>query len=111
MKISDIIIIKKRSEFPKCVRKFKELKGICVGCCIDKELINRDFSNVIAHAHNHPLDVRPGWICLLEKWVLEDEGILLHEIAHLLVGDGNGGFRLHGKEFNKVCKEIGGKIR
>jgi hypothetical protein len=111
MKLSDIVIIEKRSNFPKCVRRFKKLKGICIGCCIDKESVDGDYPGAIAHSHNDPLGFRFGWICLSKKWILENDGILLHEIAHLLVNDGRKGVRLHGKEFKKVCKEIGATIK
>jgi hypothetical protein len=90
------------------VRQFKELKGICVGKCIDKnDTIDGTYPRAEAHSHCYWLDPYRGWICLLEEQTLKNDGMLLHEIAHLIV-DKFGDLRLHSKEFNKVCKEIGG---
>jgi hypothetical protein len=107
------MIIKNRSKFPKCIRKFKEIKGICVEECIDYIDPNPfKYNGYIIEAHAHPLYFCPfqGWICLRKKKMLKDEGILLHEVAHLIANK-LPWIRVHGKEFKKVCKEIGALIK
>ena len=111
MKISDIIIIKKRSKFPKCVRKFKELKGICVGTCIDR-FHPENWNNVYAHAHSrNDDDPYKGWICLRDKYILKDRYSLLHEVAHLIADKVDPEYRHHSKKWKEILIKIGGTIK
>jgi SprT-like family len=108
------MIIKARYKFPKCLRKFKEVKGIYVEECIDLNNTNPFILSrgriPLAHAHPRYFDPFRGWICLKEKEMLEDEGTLLHEVAHLIACK-LPWIQPHGKEFKKVCREIGAPIK
>jgi hypothetical protein len=103
------LVIRKRSLFPKCIRHFREVKGICVGRCIDKK--DDIESNLEAHAHCLPL-CKPyqGWICLRRKNDLKEKYLLLHEVAHLIANT-VAGTPSHGKKWRKVVVAIGGTYK
>jgi len=83
-------LITRREEFPACVRGFKELKGIAIGCLNDG-FIDGEWA---AHAHCCRGDKYRGWICLTYKLQLGDRYTLLHELAHILAATPN-----HGKDW------------
>jgi hypothetical protein len=98
--------ITKRKDLPKCVRRFKQLKGICVGGCVDKsEGIRQDH---IAHAHSCTKKYK-GWICLRYRYQLRERLTLLHEVAHLIVDSPKA--LPHGKEWKKTVVDIGGTFK
>jgi hypothetical protein len=110
------LVIKKRSNFPKCVQEFKELKGICVGECIDNLGYYPPDSTRIgrypypeAHAHSHNGDPWQGYICLAYKRLLADHYTLLHEVAHLIANTKNE--PSHGKEWRTAVMSIGGTYK
>ena len=97
--------ITKRKNFPKCIRKFKELKGICIGECVNKNSsIDKNHS-----AHAHSWSKPKGWICLRYKYQLKEKLTLLHEVAHLIAN--SPGTLPHGKEWKKAVKDIGGTFK
>src|SRR5258708_3203530 len=98
-------IIKKRSDLPKCVRSFKQLKGICVGACIDKDDVIAKRGK--AHAHCHKKDKYKGWICLRYKYHLKERLTLLHEMAHLI----SPAKPYHGKKWKAALVKIGGTFK
>jgi hypothetical protein len=102
------VLIKNKSKFPKCVQSFKELKGICIGKCIDK------FSEIptehYAHAHSVNGDSHQGWICLKYKFQLKEKYTLLHEVAHLMANK-LCSVPIHGKKWRKAVIEIGGTYK
>jgi hypothetical protein len=110
------VLLKKRSDFPKCIRHFKELKGICIGECVytptvwyrDSLAIDPGYS---AHAHSDHGFPYSGWICMNYKCQLKDRGLLLHEMAHLLVGQRHLPGFTHGKEWKKMVVSIGGTFK
>lgn len=95
--------IRKRALFPKCIRHFKELRGISVGGCIKKTPL----AGQMAHAHcNHCC--RPvGWICLKYKYQLKEKLTLLHEVAHLIANTSTD-VPDHGKKWRDTVVAIGG---
>ncbi len=102
------MIIRKRSQFPKCIRHFKEVKGISVGKCIYDEPILPAHS---AHAHCYYKGSRgQGWICLSYKYQLKERLTLLHEVAHLIANT-NKFVASHGNKWKKTVVSIGGTYR
>jgi hypothetical protein len=86
------------------VRHIPELKGICVGGCVDKDLI---ITPDIATAHAHTTFFN-GWICLKHKYLLKEKLVLLHEVAHLIT---DLGAPSHGKEWRKNVVALGGTYK
>ena len=74
--------ITKRKDFPKCIRHFKELKGICIGECVDPS--DKLDEGQAAHAHPYAGFPHQGWICFRHKYQLKEKLTLLHEVAHLI---------------------------
>jgi hypothetical protein len=112
-------IITDRNEFPKCIRHFKELKGICVGCCIDPSykltvdtIIRGKKAKTHAHAHSWTRikDKYQGFICVRYMRTLNNKLTLLHEVAHLIVNK-NMTTPLHGERWKKAVVKIGGTYK
>jgi hypothetical protein len=57
----------------------ERLKGIFLGGCV---LSGRSFCTHREHAHF-------GWICLRSPGLIHDCGLIVHELAHVLTGDGH----------------------
>jgi hypothetical protein len=97
-----------RSQFPECIRHFKDLKGICVGECVDpEETIGKKHA---AHAHSFSRDKYQGWICLKYKYHLKQPLLLLHEIAHLIANK-RYSTPTHGKRWRQALLKIGGTFK
>lgn len=84
-----------------------EFKGVFVGGCVDRGVGSRFRAQ--AHAHTEPNGKNPGWICVLSpKRLYTDRGgpsqLMLHELAHLLTGDG------HTDRWRKVARELGYRL-
>lgn len=104
-------IIKNRKNFPKCVQKFKQLKGISIGSCIDPNytLGEKGSTGIYAAAHTHCIGGKyHGWICFRFKFQLKEKLTLLHEVAHLISYNPNAP---HGKDWKKTIVEIGGTFK
>lgn len=101
-------ILKKRKHFPKCIRNFKQLKGICIGQCIDKSCSISP--QHIAHAHSAKSDPYRGWLCFRYKYLLKIKLVLLHEMAHLIA---NKNYKMppHGKKWKAALLKIGGTFK
>lgn len=99
--------ITKRSDFPKCLQPFKQLKGICIGKCVNKN--NTISTNHIAHAHCYGDGFR-GWICLRFKYQLRERLTLLHEVAHLIANK-SPKTPSHGKKWKDTVVKIGGTYK
>lgn len=105
------LLIKKRSQFPKCVRYFAVLKGICVGECVNKSsTISTEDVPAVGHAHADITDPYHGWVCLQYKCQLKEKYTLLHEVAHLIANRYNN-TPDHGKKWRKTVVEIGGTFK
>lgn len=101
------IKITKKSELPPSIRGFKELKGICIGECINKN--NKLMENHAAHAHCFD-DGFKGWICLRRKSQLRERLTLLHEVAHLIANT-SPKIPFHGKKWKEAVVKIGGTYK
>ena len=91
----------KKTDYPKCLRGYPELKGIYVNGCIE------DGSpwNENSYAHTHrKTSKHPGIICVENESSLFNEMSMLHELAHLLTS-GYG----HRDPWRKKFIELGGK--
>jgi hypothetical protein len=99
--------ITKRSDLPKCLQPFKQLKGICIGKCVNKKLNMAD--NHAAHAHCYGDGFR-GWICLRYKYQLKQRLTLLHEMAHILANK-SPKTPPHGKKWKDAVVKIGGTYK
>ncbi len=98
--------IKKRSQFPKCIQKFKEVKGISVHDCIG----GHDMADHSAHAHCFPGDPYRGWICAKYAYNLKERLTMLHEVAHLIANTSES-IPFHGKIWKKAVERIGGTYK
>jgi hypothetical protein len=91
-----------KSQWPKYLLKFKEIKGISYGKCkVDK----KTFSDHAAHAHCGPY-IHNGWICVRSKALIRNRLMMLHEVAHLLVNYKYG----HNDTWRKTLLRIGGTL-
>ena len=72
-----------KSKWPKYLLKFKELKGIFYCGCVCGLSHTVDCS---AHAHDTLNQKGAGWICLTYKSRVRNRLLMLHEVAHLIVG-------------------------
>jgi len=99
-------VIRKRADFPKCIRHFKEIKGISIGKCIGK---NMELDSA-AHAHCQDTYFHQGWICLRNKYQLKERFTLLHEAAHLIANK-NVNTPHHGGAWRKTVIQIGGTYK
>lgn len=95
------LILKARRRLPACVRPFHILKGICVGRCIDPN------NTIDTSAHAHVSGDCHGWICLKHKFQLKERLVLLHEVAHLLVGPNHD----HDRWWRDMVVAIGGTVK
>jgi hypothetical protein len=99
--------IRKRSQFPKCIRHFKQVKGICIGECIDKNYAIQKGHGGHAHCYGDQFN---GWICLKYKYQLKERLTLLHEVAHL-IANADPSVPPHGKAWRDVLVSIGGTFK
>ncbi len=78
-----------------------ELKGIFVGGCIERG----DGSSFRAKAHAHTAEGQHrGWICIRSEKRLKQKSLLIHELAHIITGDG------HSDKWRIKVKELGGRL-
>jgi hypothetical protein len=100
--------ITRRSQFPYCLRSIEEVKGICVGGCVDPtiEIMKRH----AAHAHCRSGDLFQGWICVRRNYHTRFRLMMLHEAAHLIANK-----RLetpmHGRKWKQALVKLGGTFK
>lgn len=99
--------ITERRLLPLFLRKFLQVKGVCLGECIDGERID---DHTVAHAHAALTDKYRGWICCASAFTLFDERTMLHEVAHILSPSSNP-TRCHDKYWRATVKRIGGTYK
>src|SRR3990167_4507812 len=84
--------------------KYPEFKGLFIGGCVDRG----DGSSFRAKAHSHTDDPNKGWICVRSAKRVGDFNkptmLMLHELAHLLSGDG------HTDKWRKVARSLGYRL-
>lgn len=87
-----------RTDWPTDLQR-PEVRGVFVGGCVARG----DGSRFRAKAHAHTDDWK-GWICFLSPKRLHDRMVVLHELAHVLSGEG------HTDKWRRVLLEIGGTL-
>jgi hypothetical protein len=77
-----------------------EVKGVFVGGCVARG----DGSRFRAKAHAHSRGEHAGWICFLSAKRLECRELILHELAHILTGEG------HTDKWRRELLRLGGTL-
>lgn len=90
------IRVLKRSEW---LVEHPELKGVCVGGCINGKRIS-----AYAHAHSSMKDPHRGWVCFRSSNTVSMREIWLHELAHIVTRSG------HTKRWREFLLQIGGTL-
>jgi hypothetical protein len=104
------VLLRKRSAFPECVRHIKQLKGICIGTCINPNTQPKDDLTYKSPGHSHPYHGKyQGWICLKYKYQLKEKNTLLHEAAHLIANKARG-TPAHGVKWKSILIKLGGTL-
>ncbi len=82
--------------------KYPEVKGVFVQGCVDRG----DGSSFRRQAHAHTSKTYPnyGWICIRSPKRLTQKGLLIHELCHILTGDG------HTDKWRAKVRELGGRL-
>lgn len=79
-------------------------KGIFSGGCVERG----EGSSFRAKAHAHIKGKTPrehdGWICFRSAKRLNQHGIVIHELAHILTNEG------HSRKFYECVRRLGGRI-
>ena len=88
-----------QSEWPDACRR-PEVAGIFVGGCVARG----EGSRFRHKAHAHTSGPHKGWLCVLAARRLQQEELMLHEVAHLIAGCG------HTDKWRRVLLEIGGTL-
>lgn len=79
---------------------FPEVCGVFVGGCVERG----EGSRFRAKAHSHTTGDHAGWICFLSAKRLLCRELFLHEIAHVLTGEG------HTDKWRERLLQIGGTL-
>jgi len=87
-------------------KKYKEVKGVFVGGCVDRGDGSR--FRRMAHAHTHNPNI--GWICVLSPKRLYNSNngasqLMLHELAHILTLQG------HTDKWREQAHQLGYRLR
>lgn len=91
-----------RAEWPAVLREHPLVAGVSVGKC---EATGRPVGGrLFAHAHFTTCRRAPGWICYRSAATLADAETALHELAHIISGEG------HTKRFRRILRELGGDM-
>lgn len=86
------------AEWPAVLQGYP-VAGLHTGGCVDGR---RSFRR---KAHAHIKGPWKGWICALAAWRLEDQALMLHELAHILTGHG------HTNKWRSKLLSIGGTLQ
>lgn len=91
-----------RLDFDKMPKELQrpEVRGVFVGGCVERG----DGSRFRAKAHAHTDGEHAGWICYLSAKRLPIREIALHELAHILSGEG------HTDKWRETLLAIGGTL-
>lgn len=85
---------------PEVLREHPELKGVFIGGCVDRGV----GSSFRAQAHAHTSGKNKGWICIRGWRRLYQRQLLLHELAHILTGQG------HTDVWRTRLRQLGGRV-
>lgn len=92
--------------WPKILLESKRnsvVKGIFVGGCVARG--DGSSFRAFAHAHSNAQDGHVGWICVRAAKRLEDDALMIHELAHLSLGEGK-----HGDAWRREVLALGGTL-
>ncbi len=87
----------------KPLADYPQLKGIFLGGCVARG-VGSSF-RATAHAHTGWPSAYHGWICIRKPERLHEHSLLMHELAHLVTGEG------HTDAFRDKAKQLGGRFR
>lgn len=90
-----------KDAWPGPLQGRREVRGVCVGGCVDGSRLS---GNRWAHAHTRGNHL--GWICYRNEHVLASREVAIHELAHLVRGDGG----CHDALWRETCLELGGSL-
>lgn len=77
-----------------------EVRGVYLYGCVERG----PASNIARSAHAHTSGPYRRWICFKGKPPMENRETILHELAHVISGEG------HTKRFRAVLVELGGTL-
>ena len=80
--------------------RHESLRGVFVGGCV----AHGDGARFMAKAHAHTSGPHTGWICVLSAKRLQCAPLMLHELAHIITGDG------HTDRWRTALLAIGGTL-
>lgn len=89
-----------RKRWPAELQRSWALRGVFVGGCVARG----DGSSFRAKAHAHTTGQYQGWICIRRPDRLEDRMLMLHELAHIITGEG------HTDRWRACLERIGGTL-
>jgi len=74
-----------RSSWPADLLRSFAVRGVFVGGCVTRG----DGSSFRAKAHAHTSGPHKGWLCFRRADRLDCRALVIHELAHLVTGDGH----------------------
>lgn len=91
-----------RKQWPSCLHQGPEgaLVGVFIGGCVARG-VGSSFRRV---AHAHTDGAHSGWICIRSARRLSCTNLLIHELAHIISGEG------HTDAFRRVMLQLGGTL-
>src|SRR5262245_38258019 len=90
----------RREQYPACLQRSHALKGVFVGGCVERG-VGSSF-RAKAHAQSH--GPYRGWICVRKAERLADDMLMIHELAHVVTGQG------HTDTWRRKVLELGGTL-
>lgn len=87
-----------RDKWPETLYGYYSVAGVYVGGCVSGAKSFR------AKAHAHTEQENGGWICFLSAKRLADDALVIHELAHVLTGQG------HTDGWRKMVVALGGTL-
>jgi hypothetical protein len=89
-----------REKWPAYMLGHEQLAGIFVGGCVDRGV----GSSFRAQAHAHIEGPHLGWICIRGWRRFHNKSLLLHELAHVVSGQG------HTDKWREMLRALGGRV-
>lgn len=87
-----------QSEWPALLHEHYSVAGVFVGGCVDGRKSFR------AKAHAHTTNEHRGWLCFRSEARLSDNALVIHELAHILTGEG------HTNTWRQMVLNLGGTL-
>jgi hypothetical protein len=91
-----------REQWPTALHHGPE--GALVGVFVNGCVARGEGSRFRRQAHAHTDGPHQGWICILSAKRLTDTPLLLHELAHIITGEG------HTDTWRRMLLQIGGTL-